>query len=194
MAFLTTVNLKLSLHRDDTVATVHTRVLELMRLVSEERLSTVGHRESMRGDTLVNSILLIYRYMQNMQRINSLLRSVRPNGIDIRTLVEVLLLVHFPLVVVAFTDRSIPRTRRSNHRKSLITDTDTVDTVATRCRYILILHIRVLRDRVTTPFQTLTRMDSCRVMLVERNTLRQIRRYNRVTIVLNRSEGIYHNR
>ena len=126
----------------------------------------------MRRDTLTRHVLLMLGNDKNMQRINLLRVGSVEDGIYIGATIEVFLVVCFPQVVVAFTDRSVPCTSRSSYRYFLQTNAKRVDTVATGCSHIAVFVLTISRDDLTTPCNRLTRTNSSRIMLVERNTFR----------------------
>ena len=165
-------NLKFCFDDHYAVATIDRGVVELHFLVSVELLSTVISGEYMRRDTLTRYIFLILGDDKNIQRINLLRVSSVEDGIYIRATVEVFLFVCFPQVIVAFTDRSVPCTSRSSYRYFLQTNAKRVDTVATGCCHIAVFVLTIRRDDLTTPCNRLTRTNSSRIMLVERNTFR----------------------
>ena len=188
-------NLEFSRYDNRTVATADGRVMELIGVTIVELMSTVISRENMRSDTLAFLVLLVDGKDENMQRINALrmIGTVDPYRVNERTAIIIFLLIHFPGVEIALTNGLTPGTGWGGDRHFLQTYTQTVNTVATRCRRVRVFVLTVSRDQMTAPRDALTGTDGRRVVLVERNTLDQLSRYNRVTMVLHGLEGINQN-
>ena len=163
-----------------------------MLAVSPEYMLAIGARERSEGDALGAVVNRVNGQVQDIDRVHTLCRIVIDiDGVVVGTGIEVV--VSTPIVVVTLTNSHLVGVGVRHRCSCFVTYAQAVNTVATEAVGMTLIVPSVVVNRLTAPGCRLTRNKRQGVVQMERATLYQNGGYDRVTVVLNRSERINQN-